>query len=388
MPSYTLTDAARGEWVESLAVTPGDLGLSGGPAWSVAKERLRGGRRDGVDLVRVDNGALAFSVCPTRGLNLWDAAYRGGRVGWRSPVADGPVNPAFVNLAARGGLGWLQGFDELMARCGLENNGAPYHDGPTTYPLHGRISNVPAHFAAVHVEPAATPRIVVEGTVDESELFFPQLRLHARCSTEAGSSRLTLRDEVTNRHDAPGEFELLYHWNFGPPHLDEGARFVAAAKVVCPRDARAAEGLGHYDVYGPPEPGFAEQVYFFDLHAGDDGRTVVMLRNREGTKGVALRYDVRQLPCFTLWKSTQGLREGYVTGLEPGVNYPNPKPFEKERGRVAALEPGAGHVAETTFEVLDGADAVAAVEAEVRALQSRGAPTIHDRPVEPFAPRG
>ena len=88
--------------------------------------RLRGGRREGVDLIVVDNGALRFSVVPTRGMGLWKGWYLGNRLGWDSPISDGPVNPAFVNLDAHGGLGWLEGFDELLARCGLENNGAPF----------------------------------------------------------------------------------------------------------------------------------------------------------------------------------------------------------------------------------------------------------------------
>ena len=59
-----------------------------------------------------------------------------------------------------GGLGWLDGFDELLARCGLENNGAPYEvkavnpDGSerhTTFGLHGKIANIPASYVAVHV---------------------------------------------------------------------------------------------------------------------------------------------------------------------------------------------------------------------------------------------
>ena len=192
---------------------------------------------------------------------------------------------------------------------------------------------------------------------------------------------------MTNLREDPSGFELVYHWNFGPPQLEEGSRFQAPIKTVCPRDARAVEGLGHLDVYGPPEPGFTEQVYFFELLAGKDGRTVVLLRNRAGDQGVALRYSVEQLPCFTLWKSTQGIHEGYVTGLEPGVNYPNPKPFEASHGRVRTLKPGASHVAETVFEVLSGADAVKAVEEEVAEIQSQARPNILGKPTEPFGPR-
>ena len=75
-----------------------------------------------------------------------------------------------------------------------------------------------------------------------------------------------------------------------------------------------------------------------------------------------------------------------MTGLEPGTNYPNPKPFEKARGRVVTLRPGAEYAAEMTLEVLTTRAAVAAAEAEVSEIQAKIDLTIHKRPVEPFAP--
>jgi hypothetical protein len=379
MPTFTLTDAAHDLWVDGFATR--GLGPQGA-GWSVTKRTLRGGRRDGVDLIEVDNGALAFSVVPTRGMGLWRGDYRGLSLGWESPVRDGPVNPAFVNLLNWGGLGWLEGFDELLARCGLENNGAPYTEGQTTFGLHGKIANTPAHYVAVHVEDGS---ITVEGHVDESKLFSTQVRMVTTVTTKPVSNALTVRDEFRNPGDLPQEFQILYHWNFGPPFLEEGARFAAPSKTVVPRNARAVEGLGHHDVYGAPEPGFAEQVYFFDLLPGPDGRTLALLRDRAGGKGVALRFRRDELPAFTLWKNTGGLKSGYVTGLEPGTNYPNPRPFEKQRGRVVTLPPGGSHTAVTTLEVLATRDDVARVEAEIREIQKQVTPTIHKGPVEPFA---
>lgn len=397
MPTYTLTDVRRDLWVESVAIQARDLGLPATHPWSVVKRTLRGGRRDGVDLIQVHNGALSFSVIPTRGMGLWRGQYRGADVGWQSPVGDGPVNPAFVNLMNWGGLGWLEGFDELLARCGLENNGAPYEiktvkpDGSeshTTFGLHGKIANIPASFVAIHVSDAPPHEITVEGHVEESKLFGPQIRMISRISTVPGSNRLTVRDEFVNCKETPVEMQILYHWNFGPPHLEEGSRLVAPLKVVAPRDPRAREGIGHYDVYGGPEPGFAEQAYFMELHAKPaDGMTLAMLRNREGNKGVALRFAREQLPCFTLWKCTAGRAEGYVTGLEPATNYPNPKPAEQARGRVVTLAAGGRYVAETTLEALGSKEEVAAVEAEVRDIQAQGAPTVHPEPIEPYTPR-
>jgi len=382
MPTYTLTDVAHDLWVESFSLESQDPSKP----WSVTKRTLHGGRREGVDLIEINNGAFAFTIVPTRGMGIWKGRSQGISVGWNSPVKDGPVNPAFVNLLNWGGLGWLEGFDELLARCGLENNGAPYTEDRTTYNLHGKIANIPAHFVAVHTGEGPDGAISVEGHVDESKLFSTQVRMVTTLLTKPGSNAFTVRDEFRNLSDTPQDMQILYHWNFGPPLLEEGARFSAPIKTIVPRNARAAEGIGHADVFSAPEPGFAEQVYFYEmLAAPGGGKTLAMLRNRAGDKGVVLRFDRTQLPAFSLWKNTGGLKSGYVTGLEPGTNYPNPKPFEKERGRVVTLPPGGSFVSETTLEVLGTRELVAKVEAEIATLQKQAAPTIHKGPVEPFA---
>jgi len=398
MPTFTLTDVARDHWLETFAIGAADLGPSTTTPWSVTKRTLWGGRRDGVDLIQVDNGALSFSVLPTRGMGIWKGQYQGDRLGWDSPVHDGPVNPAFVNLMNAGGLGWLEGFDELLARCGLENNGAPYEvktvkpDGSeahTTFGLHGKIANLPASLVAVRVETEPVESITIEGHVDEARLFSTQVRMVTAITTAPGSNRVLVRDRFVNLGDSPVEMQVLYHWNFGAPHLEEGARLVAPLKTVVPRDPRARDGLDRFDTYGAPTPGFAEQVYFFEMHGEtQDGRTLAMLRNRAGNKAVVLRFAKAQLPAFTLWKNTGGLRSGYVTGLEPATNYPNPRPFEQARQRLVTLPPDGTYAVETTLEVMNTEEAVAGVESEVRALQARGMPTIHREPIEPFAPRG
>ncbi len=392
MPTFVLTDVSSDVWQETFAVDPTAIGLAEEPPWRVTKQRLRGGRRDGVDLVVVDNGVLRFSIVPTRGMGLWNGSCGGDRLGWDSPVTDGPIHPGLVNLAANGGLGWLDGFDELLARCGLENNGAPYEErraggGPAvTHGLHGRIANIPASYVAVHIDPKPPHEIVVEGRVDETRLFGMGVRMETRIATTPGSNRLEVCDEFVNLKDHPVEMQILYHWNFGPPFLGEGARLVAPARAVVPRDGIAQAALAEHDVYRPPTPGFREEVYFQELIADPtSGETLAMLKSPEGDKAVVLRYRLDELPAFTLWKNTGGLRDGYVTGLEPGVNYPNPRPFEKERGRVAALPSGARRRARMTLDILATAEQVTRVEKETDRLQSLSKRVVHPGPIEPFA---
>jgi Domain of unknown function (DUF4432) len=81
--------------------------------------RTHGGRQEGVCIVDIDTGAMKISVVPTRGMNVLGAVAGNVRIGWESPVSE-VVNPAFIELNGRGGLGWLEGFNEMVVRCGYE----------------------------------------------------------------------------------------------------------------------------------------------------------------------------------------------------------------------------------------------------------------------------
>jgi len=39
--------------------------------------------------------------------------------------------------------------------------------------------------------------------------------------------------------------------------------------------------------------------------------------NKAGNSGASIQFDTRQLPMLTLWKNTDTLKQGYVTGIEP-----------------------------------------------------------------------
>lgn len=383
--TWTLTDVDSDQYLESLAVTPS---LVGGPAtgYAVTKRTLRGGRREGVDVVEVDNGTFRFILVPTRGMGIWKAWHGPIQLGWQSPVK-GPVHPALVHLDEASGLGWLDGFDELMVRCGLESNGAPeFNDkGAVRYPLHGKIANIPAHKVELTVDGEAG-QISVTGEVDEARLFGNKVRLTSTVTTRVGQPGLTIVDTVTNLSAEINELELLYHTNFGLPLVSAGAKVVLPVVKMAPRDAVAVGNLGEWDVYGPETPGLGEAVFFFELAAGEDGFTQALLRNADGDQGVSLKFNKNQLPCFTLWKNRQASADGYVTGLEPAINFPNIKSFEKKQGRVALLAPGESRTFEFTIEVHPNAASVAGAEQKIAALQKGVTPTIVPQPDPQWSP--
>ena len=150
------------------------------------------------------------------------------------------------------------------------------------YPLHGRIANLPAHRVDIQTDerPGGNPHRRRSGRVPVpvSQAAAADHRQHACGRTGDPHSR---RNHQSVR-EVPAPRRLLYHVNFGAPLLDEGARFVAPAATVVPRDPRAAEGIATWDQYGAPETGYAEQVYFLKLHADAAGNTQAMLCNARG----------------------------------------------------------------------------------------------------------
>ncbi len=381
LKTWTTCDVATGVYLESLDIGPGDCALAHGEDVRIVKRSHRGGLADGVDAIDIDNGAIRFGVLPTRGMGLSSLALADGRsVAWRSPIR-GPVHPSFVNLWDPSGLGWLDGFSEFLCRCGLQSNGAPEFDeaGKLVYPLHGKIANRPAHRVAISFDDE-TREISVVGEVDESRFLFSKLRLTTTVCTRLGESGLRIRDEITNMAASPTEMQLLYHINFGDALLGEGARVVAPIERLAPRNAHAAGDLDRWDVYSAPRAGFVEQVYFMALAADERGQSQVLLRRGDGSLGASVRCDVRQLPCFTLWKHTAAAEDGYVTGLESGTNFPNPRSFEQAQQRTVHLEPGQTKTFDVAIELHASNSAVQDAEARIARLQAAHTPTIHKTP--------
>lgn len=386
--TWTLTDIASDVWLESFTTGSDRLQLGDSNHWSIHKRTLKGGLRDGIDLIEIDNGALSYAILPTRGMGLWHGNYQGIHLGWKAPL-HGPVHPRHVNTSERGNIGWLTGFDEWLCRCGLHSNGPPGEDvykdrqgreRRDLLPLHGRIANQPAYYVEVRVGLDPPYELSVTGQVEEGGLFYPHLVLTTTYTTVPGSNRLVIHDHVENRGAESTEMQLLYHCNLGPPLLESGSRIAMPIREVSPISPRAAEGIDTLDTYAGPTTGFAEQVYCCDLLADAAGRTLAMLYNHSATRGIVLRFNRQELPCFTVWKNTGALEDGYVTGLEPATNYPNFKSFERQQGRVATL-PAGGHW-ETTWsiEVHDSAAGVAGILAEMVSVQSRAKAVVHRSP--------
>jgi len=383
----TLTSVKDDLRVEQWEATAEDI-TTGAQGWSVKKVTLHGGRQEGVDTIVVDNGRLKFTVCPTRGMGVLSVAMDDVYLGWNSPVKE-VVHPSLINLESRGGLGWLEGFNEWMVRCGLESAGHPGVDkfinnvgdeATMELTLHGKIANIPASEVEVVIDPEPPHRIRVRGRVDERMFYGPKLEMQTEISTVPGSNSLQIADVITNRGSDEQEFQIIYHANFGPPLLEEASTFAGTVERVTPFNKHAAKDVTSYAEYKGPQLGFIEQVYCIRPKPDAEGRALIMLQNKARDKAVSMVFPVRELPCVTLWKNTNAESEGYVTGLEPGTGFPNNRRIERKFGRVPKLPPGGSYSAKIDFTIHVTADEVAEVSNRIDTLQGGVQPVLDDLP--------
>ena len=144
-----------------------------------------------------------------------------------------------------------------------------------------------------------------------------------------------------------------------------------------PFNAQAMSEVAKWQQYRPPTPHHGETVYCVTPHYDTSGRTTVALINAEGDRGIACRYSVGSLPCLTLWKNTDTMEEGYVTGIEPGTGFPFRRALEREAGRVPKLASGASVAFHLEWQLLSSAAAVKATRDEISSIQM-GRPTTVD----------
>jgi hypothetical protein len=325
---------------------------------------LAAGRERGVRGFEVATGTgFAFTVLADRALDITRATYRGRALAYLSP--GGEAHPAFYEAP---GPGWLQTFPGgLVTTCGLHTLGAPSVDAGEALGLHGRVSALPAEELGYWGEWRGDEYwMTIKGSLVEGVIFGQPLRLTRQLTAKLGGNSVHLADTVENLGGEPTPHMMLYHCNFGFPLVSAAAHLVTSSRRVTPRDDRAAEDFLSWAACTPPAAGFAEQVYYHELEADNDGIARVALVNPalDGGLGVGMSFHQQTLPRFIQWK--QMGYGTYVLGLEPANCLVEGRAAERERGSLVVLQPGETRDYALEIEVLDG---VGAIEAFTRLIR-------------------
>ncbi|SFB55695.1 aldose 1-epimerase family protein [Azotobacter beijerinckii] len=375
---YVLLDTDKP--AQNWKIDSQQLGIKTDKPFSVSLRTLHGGLQEGVSLIDIDTGAMTITVVPTRGMNVLRAVAGDVRMGWDSPVKD-VVNPAFIEQNGRGGLGWLEGFNELVTRCGYEWVGHPGMDNGELLTLHGRAANIPASKVVLSIDEQPPYAIRLRGELKEQAFKKVDFSVATELSTTPGATGFVIDDTLTNNGDYPKEYQALYHNNFGTPLLGQGARFVAPVKQVSPFNAKARGDLANWQTYRGPTKDYDETVYNLIPYGDARGDTLAVLHNQAGDRGVRVDYNVQQLPVFSLWKNTDTEKQGYVTGLEPGTSFSYNRRFQRPLGLVPTIGPKEQRQFRVGFALLADKAAVEQAVQRVNEVQA-GRPTeVREEPL-------
>jgi hypothetical protein len=132
-------------------------------------------------------------------------------------------------------------------------------------------------------------------------------------------------------------FMLLYHCNLGYPLLDSGCRIRIPSRKVTLREGGDAAGISWNQVEEPTD-NLAEQVFYHETEADEEGRVIVGGYNQASGIGLEISYYQSQLPRLTQWKSMAS--GDYAMGLEPCNCHVNGQEWERQNGTLEVIKPG------------------------------------------------
>jgi hypothetical protein len=88
------------------------------------------------------------------------------------------------------------------------------------------------------------------------------------------------------------------------------------------------------------------------------GARLAVLHNAAGNLGISLGFNIQQLPVLSLWKNTDTMGQGYVTGLEPGTSWAYNRSYQRALNRVPTIGPKEQRRFDITYTFLPDKAAV------------------------------
>ncbi|MEM6899341.1 MAG: DUF4432 family protein [Pseudomonadota bacterium] len=306
----TWTDAERRHILERSFDARGLGGIS--------QYQLSDGPQRGQRIIAMRSArGLEARVCVDRGFDIASLIYKGTNIGWMGPSDF----PAPMNPEADNGLGLLRSFDGFLVTCGLDHWGIP-GEGPAEhliyphrsrvyFPLHGRVSGIPATIeSAGTVLDAEEPFCWCTGIVRQAIVFGEVLELRRTIKMPLLGAEVHVEDTVINRGARPVRHGLLYHCNLGYPLLDARTHVTGVGSELEDRMAKA-----------PPTPG-KDVVESFDLVERSSAEPIVVANPDLGDLTLTLIYSEDTLPNLGIWQAYQsGL---FALGIEPHSSLNSP----------------------------------------------------------------
>ena len=308
----------------------------------IREAHLLRGRGAGVRIAEFYNAAgLRFSVVPDRCMDLYDCSYKGINLSFHTK--NGLVSPmAFSAMEGEFTEQWSGG---MLVTCGLDNVGGHSNEGGV-YPVHGRVSNMPAQTFGTETFWDGDDYILrASGEIHQTRLYGHHLALRRTVETSLQGKTVKLHDVITNFDGDDAPYVMLYHWNFGYPLLQQDSRVACTDAKITPINA----GSRAPDCAEAPVDGAAEQGFWYE-NRGD--RACAVLYNERMELGAYIAYDTANLPRMYQWKNMKS--HDYVMGLEPCNFTGLPREQALAEGKLMKIPAYSGIENRLEFGVLDG----------------------------------
>ena len=329
---------------------------------------LRDGRAKGVDAfdVKVGNG-FNFTVLADRAMDIAWMEYNGMPVGYITKA--GISNPQYYQSNSNEGL--RNFYAGVLTTCGMSNVGPSEVSDDKELGIHGRLANIPA-FNSFYETSWDKDELVMtmKGKMQEAVLFGENLILSREITAKTGQTTVVIKDEIENQSFQDTPFMILYHINLGFPLVSETSKLIAPIIKAVARDAEAAKGIENYDSFQAPTQNYAEQVFFHNVAAGEDGSTCAGIINEALNLGVCIKYNKNELPFLTEWKSMG--QQDYVVGVEPGNCVPIGRNATRANGDLVILKPGEKRNITVEISVLTTKEEIENFKATAQKLKEQG----------------
>jgi galactose mutarotase-like enzyme len=286
-------------------------------------------------------------------MDIAEAFYNQYSLAWISHLGVTPPIPTVTS-----GINWLNGFGGgLLTTCGLTHVGGPEKDEYGERGLHDRISHIPATLESI-IQPdlyREKHEISITGRMLQSTVFGSHLELKRTITAELGSSKIKIKDEVTNLGNEPAPHMMLYHFNFGWPLVDEGTKILWEGQWKSRGsnlDNFIYDAGNDFKTCKAPideHNGNGESVAFIDIDSDSSGICECAIYNPNIPLRVKLRFKKEQLPWLTNWQHW-GKNE-YVTALEPGTHPPIGQSTARNNNTLLFIQPGDTMIYEIEMEV-------------------------------------
>lgn len=314
----------------------------------IRESEILTGPGKGTHIAEFHNAAgLRFTVVPDHCMDIYDLSYKGTNISFLS--RNGLRSPgSFVPAASEFSQQWSGG---MLATCGLDNVGLDCSINGVYYPIHGRISSIPAtSFGTLCDWKEGEYTLEARGEVHQTRLYGSHLSLNRTINTTLNGKSIRISDRITNLDANAEPFMLLYHCNFGYPLLDACSRVLTTSATIEPLNSISSRPSSLTE----PIDNRPEELFLCRTRTK---RAVAMLYNPEKQLAGYVAFDTAVLPNFLEWKMMKS--HDYVLALEPCNTCGLPRDKAIKENRIASIAPYSSVESSLEIGIIDGIEEIA-----------------------------